>query len=204
MAYRRTPAVQERIDASRTGLVTAATQLVGERGYAGCSVAEVAARAGVATGTVYRHFPTKGELFAEVFRGACRREVDAATAAGAAARTRVDAVLATVRTFADRALRAPRSAYALLAEPVDPLVDAERLVFRETYADVIAAQIAAGVAAGEIPEQDPAVTAACLVGAIGEALVLPLARGTADPDIVAALERFTRRALGTSTDGNAP
>jgi hypothetical protein len=33
--------------------------------------------------------------------------------------------------FAERALRNRRLAWALLAEPVDPLVDAERLAFRE-------------------------------------------------------------------------
>jgi hypothetical protein len=33
--------------------------------------------------------------------------------------------------WAERALRNRRLAWALLAEPVDPLVDAERLAFRE-------------------------------------------------------------------------
>ena len=37
-------------------------------------------------------------------------------------------------TFARRALRNPRLAWALIAEPVDPLVDAERLAYRERYA----------------------------------------------------------------------
>jgi AcrR family transcriptional regulator len=36
----------------------------------------VARRAGVATGSVYRHFPSKADLFAEVFRRAAQREVD--------------------------------------------------------------------------------------------------------------------------------
>ena len=45
-------------------------------------------RAGVATGSVYRHFPSKAELFAEVFRRAAQREVDAvAGAAGGPERT---------------------------------------------------------------------------------------------------------------------
>ena len=40
------------------------------------SMQAVAARAGVATGSVYRHFPSKGDLFAEVFRRASQRELD--------------------------------------------------------------------------------------------------------------------------------
>ena len=38
----------------------------------------------------------------------------------------------------------PRLAWALIAEPVDPLVDAERLAYRERYAALIAEQLRAG------------------------------------------------------------
>ena len=72
------------------------------------SVAAVAARAGVATGTVYRHFPSKSELFAEVFRRASQREVDAVVAAAAAA-TGAAADRRAVETFARRALPAAGS-----------------------------------------------------------------------------------------------
>ena len=65
-AYRRTPAVQARLDAQRA-LISAAVQC-SAAGYAGCSIAAVAGRAGVAAGTVYRHFENKGALAAEVFR----------------------------------------------------------------------------------------------------------------------------------------
>ena len=42
-----------------------------------------------------------------------------------------------------------------------------------------------------------------IVGAIGEALVVPLARGEADARVLAALETFTLRALGAPTDRRA-
>ena len=45
----------------------------------------MAAGAGVAKGTVYRHFPSKADLFAEVFRRASQREVDATREAAEAA-----------------------------------------------------------------------------------------------------------------------
>ena len=44
-----------------------------------------------------------------------------------------------METFARRALRGPRLACALLAEPVDPAIEAERLAFRRAYRDVFAA-----------------------------------------------------------------
>ncbi|WP_018657642.1 TetR/AcrR family transcriptional regulator [Actinomadura flavalba] len=196
MAYRRTPGVEARLTASRDRVVRAALELVAEHGYRGCVVSAVAERAEMATGSVYRHFPGKADLMAEVFRTASRREVDAVARAAALetdARARAAAV---VETFAGRALRAPRLAYALLAEPVDPAVEAERLVFRRAYADVFTAFIAAGVASGELPPQDAALTATALVGAIGEALVGPLAAGTADTGTVPDLIAFVHRALG--------
>ncbi|MEV0947311.1 TetR family transcriptional regulator [Rhodococcus sp. NPDC049939] len=185
MAYRRTPAVQERLDALRSTLIDSAIGLIARHGYSGCSISAVATEAGVGTGTVYRHFTNKGELFTEVFRIVCSREVSAAVEAGERARntdgTHVAAVSASVQTFAERALRAPTLAYALLVEPVDPRVDTQRLLFRESFRDVFAATIEAAIESGEIPEQDASVTAACIVGAIGEALVLPLARETTNP-----------------------
>lgn len=203
MAYRRTPAVQERLDALRTTLIDSALGLIARHGYAGCSISAVAAEAGVGTGTVYRHFANKGELFAEVFRIVCSREVSAAVQAGNSAQSTegryVAAVSASVRTFAERALRAPTLAYALLVEPVDPQVDTERLLFRESFRDALAVAIAAAVEAGEIPDQDASVTAACIVGAIGEALILPLARGAGDSAIIPALLTFTLRSLGSPT-----
>lgn len=206
MVYRRTPAVQRRLEAARVRLLDAATALVAERGYAGCSMAAVAERAEVGTGTVYRYFPNKGELFAEVFRNACSREVAAATAAGALVAadsgSHVNAMVALVQTFAERALMAPTLAYALMAEPVDPLVDIERLAFRESYGDALAAGTRAAIGAGEIPDQDASITGAAIVGAIGEALIMPLAQGSADSKIVPALITFTVRALGGSHDND--
>ncbi|WP_377271246.1 TetR/AcrR family transcriptional regulator [Peterkaempfera sp. SMS 1(5)a] len=197
MPYRRTPAVQARLDGRRDALLRAAAELLAEQGYTGCSVAAVADRAGIATGSVYQHFTGKAELAVELFRTVVGGEVAAVTAAASGpALTPQQRVTAVVETFAARALRAPRLAYALLAEPVDPAVDAERLVFRRTFRDVIAAQIAAGVAAGDLPRQDAELTAAALVGAVGEALVGPLAAGAAPADLVPALLSFTLRALG--------
>jgi AcrR family transcriptional regulator len=206
VAYRRTSRTEARLTALREGILAAALAIVAERGYAGCSVAAVARRAGVATGSVYRHFPAKAELVAEVFRTASQREVDAVTRAVALEATAAEAVAAGVETFAGRALRSPRMAYALLAEPVDPAVDAERLVFRRAYAKAFAHLIERGIAAGELPDQDVSVSAAALVGAIGEALVGPLAAGAvsgerARPDrhAINQLISFAQRSIGAVT-----
>ncbi|GAA2304732.1 TetR/AcrR family transcriptional regulator [Streptomyces kunmingensis] len=198
MPYRRTPAVQARLDAQRTTVLDAATALLAEHGYAGCSMSAVAARAGIATGSVYRHFPSKAELSVELFRRVVTREVAAVReAADRPGEGPAERVVAVVETFARRALKSPRLAYALLAEPVDPAVDAERLVFRRAFRDVFAEHIADGVRNGQLPPQDAQLTAAALVGAGAEALIGPLSDPGRGPDAVPALLAFTLRALGT-------
>lgn len=196
VAYRRTPRVQARLDAQRDAIVDAAIALLSEQGYAGCSVAAVAAKAGIATGSVYRHFPSKAELVAEVFRLVVAREVAAVDEASQRPGALPDRITAVVETFAGRALKAPRLAYALLAEPVDAPVEAERLRFRTAFRDVVAHRIEEGIAAGVFPEQDSAVTAAALVGAVAEVLIGPLTAESADAAAVSTLCTFALRALG--------
>ncbi|MEV6956637.1 TetR/AcrR family transcriptional regulator [Streptomyces sp. NPDC051183] len=197
MPYRRPPAVQARLDARRDQVLEAAVRLLSREGYAGCSVAAIAAEAGISAGSVYQSFSGKAELAAALFRALAAREVAAVTDAAAGPGTAGERVAAAVETFAARALQSPRRAFALLAEPVDPAVDTERLVFRRAFRDVFAVLIAAGVASGELPAQTPESTAAALVGAVSESLVGPLADGdAASGDVVPALITFSLRALG--------
>jgi AcrR family transcriptional regulator len=202
MAYRRTPQIQARLDAQRATILAAAGDLLAEDGYAGCSMVAVAARAGVAAGTVYKQFASKVDLVAELFRTLVTREV-AAVRAAAATGTAAGRTAAVIETFAGRALKQPRRAYALLSEPVDPAVDELRLEFRRAFRDVIAEAIIRGVESGELPPQNASVVAAALVGAIGEALVGPLAAGTEDADTVPTLIEFAHRAVGGSARAHA-
>jgi AcrR family transcriptional regulator len=214
VAYRTTERTEARRAETRERIVTAALELIAEGGYVAAQVAAVADRAGVAVGTVYRYFPSKSDLFAEVFRVASQREVDEMRA-GAAAPTRnglplasleapshqsaADRIAAGTETFARRALAGRRLAWALLAEPVDPAVEAERLHFRHSYRDVIAEIVADGVESGELPEQDVDATAAALVGAIGETMLGPLSptANGGDPEaLIASLINFCTRAIG--------
>src|SRR5207253_1397716 len=110
---------------------------------------------------------------------------------------------AAVETFARRALKSPRLAYALIAEPVDPQVEAERLLFRRAYRDIFAQRIADAVAAGELPPQHAEVTAAAVVGALAEALVVPLHAGVAAKHTVPEIVAFVIRAIGGETHAHA-
>jgi AcrR family transcriptional regulator len=196
MAYRRTERTKARVADARERILRAAFDQLGEGGYASATVSAVARRAGVATGSVYLHFPSKADLLAEVFRRAAQREVDEVATAADAARPLDERIAAAVEVFVRRALAAPRRAYALLAEPVDPAVEQQRLVFRRAYADVFATALREGIAAGELAPIDVELVSAALVGALGEALVGPLARREgAEEALVASLQAFCLSAI---------
>src|SRR4051794_9802655 len=177
MPYRATERTEARRAAARERILEAAHELVARGGFSAASVAAVAERAGVATGSVYRHFSSKAELFAEVFRRAAQREVDAVAGAPDLA--------SGVETFARRALAGRRLRGARGPEPVDPVVEAERLAFRRAYRDAFMRVTG-----------DDALTAAALVGAIGEVLVGPLSPTGPDLDedaLVADLVNLCQR-----------
>lgn len=194
------PPPPPRREDTRSRLLRAAVEALAAGGYASASVAAIAERAELATGTLYRHFASKAELFVELYRAIGDAELAAMQDAAAATRSAADELDAVIATFAGRALARPRLAWALVYEPLDAAVDAERIRYRRAYARSMAGFVRARVERGELPDQDPDTTAAALIGGIVEALVSPLspvACGNADPDaVIAALTAFCRRAVG--------
>ena len=200
MAYRATERTEARKAATRERIVTAALEQVAKGGYSSASIQGVAERAEVAVGTVYRHFHAKADLFAEDFRRASQRELDVmADVARPDGRSPAERAGAATEAFCRRALAGPVLAYALIAEPVDPAVESERLRLRRGYRDVFAGLLEEGLASGELRPHDTATVAAALVGALGEALVGPLSPGhrrRRDEALVSSLVDFTLTAIG--------
>jgi AcrR family transcriptional regulator len=207
--YRPTPRTEARRAATRERILEAGLAQVAEGGYSSASVHAVAARAGVAVGSVYRHFPSKSELFAEVFQRAAQRELDVVAGIAAGPGPAAERIATAAEAFCRRALAGPVLAYAQLAEPVDPAVEAARLVLRRGYRDVFARVLREGVGAGELSEHDAPTVAAALVGGLGEALVGPLsapagARGRRRHEaLIATLVSFCLNALPREEESHA-
>lgn len=162
---------------TRERIVFAALELVARHGYGGTTMPLVSEQARVSTGLLYQYFPSKTELFDEVFKRASQREIDACIEAAASKADPAERLGAIIRTFSHRALKRPRLAWALLAEPVAPQIDEDRLRFREPYRAIFVTVIEDGIESGEFRAQNAPTSAAAIVGAMAEALIGPLALG---------------------------
>lgn len=146
-----------------------------DNGWRDAQIALIAHQAGVATGTIYRHFESKADLYAQVLALVSEREIAVVAAIvdsdGPATQRLVDAIF----MFSSRAMRARQLAYALIAEPCEPEIDRARLIYRARLADQIRRLVEEGIAAGEFVAIDARLAASCLTGAFMESLVGPLA-----------------------------
>ncbi len=174
MAYRETEKMRKRKADARKRIIECTQRCVAEDGFRKARVTGIAECAGVATGTIYRHFESREDLFAEIFRIATQIEVDKVAEALAQKGNAAERLELALRQFARRALRAPTMAWSLIAEPVDPKVEVERLKFRSAYAELFEQAIEEGIEEGSLPMQQAAQSGTCLVGAIAESLVGPL------------------------------
>ncbi|MES2819394.1 MAG: TetR/AcrR family transcriptional regulator, partial [Pseudomonadota bacterium] len=193
MAYRTSAARLDRDIALRQRILACALARVADGGFAALTMQALAEDAGIATGSLYRYFPSKGELAAEVFATASQREVQALGDTLRGPGSPMARLAAGLERFAARAWHSRRLAYALIAEPVDPEVDAQRLLYREAYAALFVELLEECARLDLFRVQQPTLIAACLVGAIAEALVGPLSpparaardAGLPSPDLAA-------------------
>lgn len=196
MPYRRTENVVRRLAEREEAILAAATAIAAESGMAAVQIAAVAARAGIAAGTVYRYFPSKTDLVSDLVAAVAGRELSAMTAAGDAAPGPLSALAACIATFSARALNERQLAWAVIGEPVEAQVDAIRVDFRQSLAAELEARIKTAIAGRHLPEQDAGVAAPAIVGALMEGLLGPLAPTPADAAAArAAVQSATLLAL---------
>jgi AcrR family transcriptional regulator len=198
MAYRRTDRVIARLAARQDAILTAARALAAEGGIGAVQIVPVAERAGIAAGTVYRYFPSKEDLVAAVIDAVADQEIAALQAAARAAPGPLSAIAAAVMGFAARALRERRLAWAMFAETAEG--DAARLALRRRLASEFETLIRSAITAGHLPDQDAALAAAAVIGAVLESLVGPLAPDQATTEATRnaaqTVTLFALRALG--------
>lgn len=199
MAYRRTPLMRQRLKDNRARIAHAARGLIARGGLRRAPMSAVAAQAELSTGALYKYFPSQTDLFIEVLRDAANHEIAILNAIAAGPGPAGQRLEAAVESFVRRALEGPYIAYAMIAEPADPRMEAARLKTRKAFGEVFMGIVRDGIARRELPPQDLDVTAACIFGAFTEALVGPIKapRQVRDKEaLVRAIVKFCRRAVG--------
>src|ERR1700731_2099526 len=134
MAYRRTERVLQHLAARHDAIVAAARAIAAEQGLGAVQIVPVAARAGIAAGTVYRYFPAKTDLVRALIEAISAREIAALRKAADAAPGPLSALAAGPVALAGRAFPPRRRPGAVSAEPVDAAVDEFRLAARRALA----------------------------------------------------------------------
>jgi AcrR family transcriptional regulator len=134
---------------TRDRLVRAALELFTTRGYHETTTPLIAARAGVAEGTIYRHFASKDELLNEIYRAGVRLFASAVREADPRGPCR-ERLSLIARRWRDAGAREPAVVRLVFSDAFAALVDEKtKTAARELRAE-LEKVIAAGKAAGEI------------------------------------------------------
>jgi AcrR family transcriptional regulator len=215
MAYRTSESRIEHDQALREHILDCALYQVADGGFSALTMTSLASSAGIATGSLYRHFPGKAALACEVFARATRVEIDSLKTAFFGQGDAAQRLSRGLTQFAARAWQSRQLAYALIAEPVESEVDAQRLRYREAYAELFIRLIRQGNEDGSFTVYNIPVTAAFMVGTVAESLIGPLSpqaralRASGLPSeslesVTRALTLFCLRALGAKEPDHAP
>jgi AcrR family transcriptional regulator len=146
---------------TRRAIIEATVALIADRGFSATSVDDIADRAGVAKGSVYYNFGSKGALFESVLTEG-QQALTAALRGAADGRTGRDAVGALVHELLEQIQGHPDFAKVLVAEVFRTgrdWQDSIRQVRDEAFA------VFAEVVAASWPHRDPSLTAAAMFGA---------------------------------------
>jgi AcrR family transcriptional regulator len=153
----------------REQILRASETVIGERGFAPASIAEITRAAGASQGTFYIYFPSKEAVFRELVAEMGRMTRRAIARAVAGAPDRIAAERAGLRAFLGFIAERPHL-YAIVEEAkfVDP--EAYRDYF-SSFAAAYRTQLEAAEAAGQVRHGDNEVRAWALMGlarALGE------------------------------------
>ena len=153
-----------RPETKRSDIERAALHLFVTRGLRGTTVRAIAARAGVAEGTLYRHWRSKRDLARAVYRGCAETvagDLRRAAAAEASARGKLTAAIRALF----RAARDEILLYELLVLP--PSRDTQNFLGQgASPADVLAGIVAEGQRRREFVPVDSRLVGECILGAV--------------------------------------
>lgn len=154
----------------RPDIERAALRLFVTRGLRGTTVRDIAARAGVAEGTLYRHWRSKRDLARSIYRDCAETVAEDVRRAAAAGRTATDKLTAAIGALF-RSARDETLLYEMLILP--PSRDTHDFITKTTSpVDVLTEIVAEGQRRREFTaDLDPRLAGECIVGAVNRVAV---------------------------------
>ena len=189
-------------DATRERIVAEAAPLFNQRGFAGCSMADVMEVTGLEKGGLYRHFSSKQELAEEVFRYSLALSVKTRTADLGHIEGAIEKLRYVVRRFVETPSIMPGGC-PLMNAAIDS--DDGNPVLRQLARDAflawktrLSAIVEAGIQRGEIREKTkPLRVANTIIATLEGALMMSRIEDTQEPLVDA------QAAIGSVLDGIA-
>ncbi len=164
---------QSKQDGKHRRILEAAVQVFARKGFAGTSIAAIAAQAGIGKGTVYSYFRSKEDLFFEVFEWFSSRIADQARVDAAALSGSVADRLAALNDSLMASWQSMEDIYNLVMEfwsasAASKIRSRFKTAFRDSYREfrqLVAALLQEGIDRGEFRQDiDSEAIAAALVG----------------------------------------
>ena len=188
-------------------ILRAAVEVMGEDGYEGASIRDMASRAGVSVAALYYHFPSKLDLLREFLDEAWNvtlaRLDRRLEAAGPAPADRLDAIVGTLiashlhDSFSQMAANVAFREYTRLNPPERAAINRKRLQLLELVAGVLDD----GVADGSFTVDDTREAARAIV-TLSTTLVEPFREmGKSLADVITLYQRFARSLACTPAAG---
>ena len=200
MAYQRTKRVEQRLAARESAILDAARRVFAEKGYHGSTMREIAAAAGVATGTLYLYFRNKESLYTALLERLTALVLGAivtARAGRADVLSKLEAsISAALTVFAENADLA--RIVLVQAAGADPSFEDRLAQVHRALAGFVRQDLGEAVATGLLPPLNSEVASLAWVGTFYEVVMSWLRDGRPDPltATVPHLIRYNLRAIG--------
>lgn len=169
-------------DLTRQRLVRAALELFTAQGYHPTTTPQIAKKAGIAEGTIYRHFPGKQQLLNELYRGAARWAAQLVRQAETPATPPVgedaarDRLARTAELLADGARREPAVVRLFFFQDLAGLLDDKSREAAREFRGALENLVARGKSEGTIRAGGVDALAAAWLGVVRVALERILTR----------------------------
>lgn len=163
MPSRRAEATRQRRDA----ILAAALECFSTLGYDRTTLADIRARAGASTGSIYHHFSSKEQIAASLYLQGVVETQEAGLEALLRTTSGRDGIAALVGSYIDWVVTHPDKARFLLTMRHEPFLDTEEPVIDQLNEQVqqqAAQWYADRIAAGELPDIDPSLRRALVFG----------------------------------------